>query len=272
MAFGPMPGPRQDFEGHPRNGQLARFVSTSIKIKTSRTVLQSLLPIGKGWSFASPATVATCSFTQMTYSNLDWLAGGGYSWLGLYIDGVVCPGGKGVYLPVLFENLADPIVSGREELGMPKVYSEIDVKRNGSSSTIKASWRRHEWCAVEVDDLEEGVVKSEGGGEGLIFQRHIPAVGGKGVDADHPVFVPFKDATTKPKVERVWRGSSAKIAFDAGDWHRLPTLHHIVERLAEIPVYQVLETKVEEGTGVDDVAAAIRIWDSEGEKLSLHIG
>jgi hypothetical protein len=39
---------------------------------------------------------------------------------------------RGMYVPILFENLTDAIVSGREELGIPKLYSAIDKIRRVS--------------------------------------------------------------------------------------------------------------------------------------------
>jgi hypothetical protein len=55
---------------------------------------------------------------------MDWLGGSGYDHLGLYIHGVEYhkKNGEiisGTYMPLLFESPTDPIVSSREELGMP---------------------------------------------------------------------------------------------------------------------------------------------------------
>lgn len=35
--------------------------------------------------------------------------------------------------------------------------------------------------------------------------------------------------------------------IDGLDWERLPTLHHVVLKLAEIPIYEVIEAQVVEG-------------------------
>jgi len=39
----------------------------------------------------------------------------------------------------------------------------------------------------------------------------------------------------------------------------LPTLHHIISILQEIPIYEIMGAKVVEGTGVPDVGNAKRI-------------
>lgn len=139
IVFGPMPGPRQDFYGRDRAAKSLRstFKTASIRFRTSRTLLQNLLP-NESYSFSSPGTIAYASFSQTTLNGMDWLGGGGYRHLGLYIEGVQYKKAngevvKGTYMPILFESLADPIVSGREELGMPKLYTAIDVhERRGS--------------------------------------------------------------------------------------------------------------------------------------------
>ena len=62
----------------------------------------------------------------------------------------------------------------------------------------------------------------------------------------------------KPKPERVWKGKG-EIKIDKLDWDALPTLHHIIERFEELPVYEVVQAKLVMGTGVADVRAAQRL-------------
>lgn len=275
VAFGPMPGPRQNTEGKVRSATQSTFVTASIKIKTSRTVLQNLFPPGSdAWRFKSPATVAYCSFSQTTLDGMEWLGGYGYNHLGLYIHGVEYTRKdgstvSGVYMPILFESLADPIVSGREELGMPKLYSEIDVKRDASSYHIGASWRNASWGKFDFEDLEESNISQVAGkmtgddtDEGILVQRYIPAVGREHksqAEAEYAVYDSFAEAEPKPQTTRAWQSKNASFSIEAGDWKRLPTLHHVISRLAEIPVYEIVAAKVVEGTGVPDVSSAARI-------------
>ena len=275
-AFGPMPGPRQSYGGQRRNGTDSTFATASIKIKTSRTVLQNLFPPGSGsWRFKSPGTVAYCSFSQTTLQNMEWLGGSGYNHLGLYIHGVeyTTANGQivsGTYMPILFENLADPIISGREELGMPKLYSAIDIERDSKSYHIRASWQGLTWGRFELNDLQEagptdgatGKIAGDTTDEGILVHRYVPAVGrdAKGTaDADYVVFDPFSEADPKPQPQKTFKSSSAGLTLNSRDWSALPTLHHIIDRLAEIPVYEVVSAQVVEGTGVPDVSSARRV-------------
>jgi hypothetical protein len=101
----------------------------------------------------------------------------------------------------------------------------------------------------------------------LLFHKYVPATGSTGskergqADVEYTAFLPGEEdaRTVEKKVERTLKASSAEIAFDALDWKALPTLHHIVERLQEVPVYEVVEAKVVEGTGVSDVSSVCKL-------------
>ena len=104
---------------------------------------QSLFPPGiRNIRFTCPGTIAYASFACTTLDKMEWLGNTGYSHIGLYIHGVEYEkqnGSKicGTYMSILFESLADPIISGREELGIPKLYSAIDIHQEVSSFRIQ---------------------------------------------------------------------------------------------------------------------------------------
>ncbi|CAK7234558.1 hypothetical protein SEUCBS140593_008984 [Sporothrix eucalyptigena] len=272
VSFGPMPGPRQTYEGVPRTATHSTFTTASIKFKTSRTLLQNLFP-SESFKFKTPGTVAYASFSQTTLNKMEWLGGSGYRHLGLYLHGVqfTKKNGEvlnGTYLPLLFESLTDPIVSGREELGMPKLYCSIDLYRRATSYRIQAGWEGANFGTLTLEDLHEDDPASEHGtiggeaDDGIFAYKYIPRVGDRGkADVQHATFVPHaqESKVVPSKVERVWRAGKASIKFDGLDWDALPTLHHIVSRLAEIPIYEVISAKVVSGVGVPDVSSAIRI-------------
>ncbi|RMD44997.1 hypothetical protein DV735_g78, partial [Chaetothyriales sp. CBS 134920] len=275
VAFGPMPGPRQSHDGKVRDSVESTFRTASIKFKSSRTVLQNLFPPGvKGYRFKSPGTVAYASFSCTTLNRMEWLGGTGYNHIGLYIHGVEFERAdgsvlNGAYMPILFESLTDPIVSGREELGMPKLYTAIDVFHGAESLRINTSWQGSLWGNFRLDGLKEdtnvgaATGKITGGDDdGVLVYRYMPRVGRdfKGQsEAEYPVFVPFAEERPQPVTKRVWRASSASFSIDALDWDALPTLHHIIARLQEIPVYEIVNAQVVEGIGVPDVAVARRV-------------
>jgi hypothetical protein len=204
---------------------------------------------------------------------MEWLGGSGYHHIGLYIHGVEYQKTNGdivsgTYLPILFESLTDPIVSGREEIGMPKLYSSVDVYRRAKGYRVNTGWQGAIWGHFSWDGLSEADPATESGNisgeddEGILVYRYIPQVGRshKGqAEAEYPVFVPYKDDVPQPRTQRVYQASKASFVIDALDWDALPTLHHVISRLQEIPVYEVVGGKVVEGVGVSDVGAAHRI-------------
>lgn len=275
-SFGPMPGPRLDFEGNTRDGANATFTTASIKFKTSRTVLQNLFATSE-FKFSSPATLTHATFSVTTLGNLDWLGGRGYSHFGLYIHGVEYCGkyGKtlrGSYLPILFENLADPILSGRDELGMPKVWSDLNIQSGEEKQdwSMQASWHESKFCKMRIDGLEvtqdqnKPSLSSPPEDQGLLWHKEIPQTRPassmpRQADVTYTVLLPdVEEARVKKQVMKSWKGKGT-IRFDKLDWKALPTLHHIVARLEEIPVYEVLEAKVVHGKGMSDVRSAQRV-------------
>jgi hypothetical protein len=276
-SFGPMPGPRQNVFGSRRDGTNAKFTTASVKFKSSRTVLENLFPTGK-LRFAAADTVAYATFAVTQLDNLDWLGGRGYLHFGLYIHGVqyTKENGEvvtGTYLPILFENLADPILSGREELGFPKLYCELDLRRDGQTWRLDAGWMSSKFCSLTITGLEESIASNgnvptpPAKEDGMFFNKYIPTTSSIGseqrgqADVEYVAFLPNEEdaGTVEKKVGKTLKASDAEIQFEALGWKALPTLHHIVERLAEIPVYKVMEAKVVEGTGVGDVGTARRV-------------
>ncbi|KAK9776912.1 hypothetical protein SCAR479_06313 [Seiridium cardinale] len=253
IGFGPFPGPRQDHLGRPRGGQPERtFVTASIKFKTSRTYLETLFPTSQ-YKFASPATVCQASISITQLGNMSWLGGGGYNHCGLYIHGVQYTKKDGTsmvgtHLPVLFESLTDPIVSGRDELGMNKVFCDVDIQRDANNYKAQCSWRGAKFLDFELGDLKADDVSTETGtigGEadyGILTYKYIPAVGEPGkADIEYACVVPHEEeARLAPAtVKAVARSVKPTLKFDAGDWQGLPTLHHITAALAEIPIYEI---------------------------------
>lgn len=288
LSFGPAPGPRQ-----PLN-QLADTFSQAaqhqtvytIRFKTSKTYLQTLFPTEQ-FSFFTPGTVAQASFVCCSLKNMVWLGDGGYEHCGLYIHGVQYvkkDGSKvqGTFLPMLFENLTDPIVTGREELGAPKWGADISISESEGSRKVTLAWRGTVFGELDFAELvtaetEAQVTPKPSPDDGMLMYRYVPAVGEPGkADAEYAVFDAYmaggKPATAtaaqnghaEEEKSKTSKGSKmftkkASVRFQPRSWKDLPTIHHIVQGLADVPVYEVLEASVEEVPTVGDVRGARRI-------------
>ncbi|CAK7219736.1 hypothetical protein SBRCBS47491_003951 [Sporothrix bragantina] len=284
FVFGPLASPRQDYLGRPFDHNQATFRQTSIRFTTSSTYLQTLFPT-PAFRFASPGTKVEASIQCTELGNLAWLGGGGYRFAGLWIHGVQytkADGSKlfGTYLPVLFENLADPILTGRDELGMPKLFCDIAIenKEDGSPSSIVCSWRGTEFMRMTLDGLAEQSAEDIAAAanpagpppspfaprpppdNGQFIYRYVPAVDKKGQpDADYPVFLPNEGDDTPRVVTRTLATTNAAISLQPGTHKSLPTFYNIAKALSEIPIYGIVKTTVEEGHGVPAFPNAERI-------------
>ncbi|KAL2829638.1 hypothetical protein BJY01DRAFT_254926 [Aspergillus pseudoustus] len=275
ICFGPMPGPRQDGQGKRHPSADSTFYNASIRFHTSRTVLESFLPNGS-FRFSSPGTLAEATFAYSAIDRMAWLGGSGYRMFGLTLHGIEYTKKDGSVLPVsflvvLFEDLADPIISGREELGFPKLFASIHVTQDQDSLELLLHWRGHRFARAQwhglhavqrLEELEHTGDETERGERSsqppLVTYRYVPAVGAPGMaDAEYPVLVP--PPVSRPVVSRVTHIDRASVEFNPLCWSELPTLHHVVSGLADIPVLKVLEAKIVEGSGVSDVSNASRL-------------
>lgn len=271
ISFGPLPGPRQDLWNYPRPNGLSEAHSTvaTITFRTSATLLRNLFP-SDAYSFIRPDTVAQASVSIQSIQNLPWLGGRGYDLVMFHLHGVQYrrrDNGstiQGSYCPVLFENLADPILSGREELGWPKLFSDIAVQQPSEAEYhAQVSWNGVQWASFSMTMLQNqnNVRKPSDsvGKKNLLVHKYMPATTSQPcrekADADYAVLVNASPAV----VEQRTSTSAAKFNIIPRTERELPTLHPIVNRLAELPVLEIVEATVEKVLGMDDFSTTARI-------------
>jgi hypothetical protein len=63
-------------------------------------------------------------------------------------------------------------------------------------------------------------------------------------------------------VVQAFNARSAKVNITAGNGDTLPTIHHIAQGLSEVPIYSIVEAKVERGQGRDDFSEAEKLEES----------
>lgn len=288
FGFGPSPGPRRPLGlqstdiaiSNLRKATPETHQTLSVRFKSSRTYLENLLP--PGFAFTSPGTLAAASISCTTLDGMTWLAGGGYSHCGLYIHGVNYTkkdGSKvfGTYLAVLFENLADPIITGRDELGMPKLFCDIEARVEGGDASITLASHGTSFGNIKISGLATPQPTTPAPPapaqrmpgppppppeQGAFWQRFVPSVGEPGkADADYAVFNPNPEpsANGDEATPETLASASAEVAFEQCDWQTLPTLYHVAKGLAEMPVYGVEEAKLVKGMGVGDISGARRM-------------
>jgi 2-polyprenyl-6-methoxyphenol hydroxylase-like FAD-dependent oxidoreductase len=252
-AFGPTLSPRQDKFGKPRAFGHPSHTTSYVKFKTYKSYLSALLP-SEDLSIAGQIGWATATFTVTRLRNLDWLGGRGYSFFALHIhdvtdskpatNGEATNGAhkdvKGDFVPVMFENLADPIITGREELGVAKVYATLDESTSDSSFALSAGWQGTEFCKLTLEGLTPASSETATAEEPptLHWKVNPKTNSGELVSVDLPAL--------NTEAQKVWKASSAKIEWTDLEGKELekafPTLVNIVEGLRAIKVVEVLES------------------------------
>jgi hypothetical protein len=266
ISFGPLPGPRQDGYGGDFKDQLknTNVVRATINFKTDAESVRDLLP-NDSYSFGDRDMV-TFAFVVESFRDLAWLGGGGYDLLALYIHDVGFGSAelqkevRGTFCPLMIENLADPIISGREELGVPKVFSDIRIFSSDQSYRVEVSWRGTLWATLEWNGLRTAVSTMSPNNTDLLVHKYIPATGSSTEpDADYPVMIRHQQGKSETRSEVAYDPSSCNVRFYEASARQLPTLHHVVRRLKGLEDSQATAANVVEYQGVPDLSNAQRV-------------
>lgn len=237
-VFGPALGPRQTPSGgryDPSETGLTEQVIVRVAFTSTTDAVEALLP--PRLELAGPPVV---SISVSYLSNVAWLAGGGYNIVTVEVPATPTGGGDdppGVFVPVLWENLADPIITGREELGMSKLYAEIpDLIRTDEGCICSCGWRGFEFLRLGVSGLESaGDATSVRKSRTVYNHKYIPATGRWGTpDVDYITITPPQDVVVRERLSGV-----AELAIRTATFEQLPTLFTIVNALAALPVLEL---------------------------------
>ncbi|KAJ5598857.1 Acetoacetate decarboxylase [Penicillium hordei] len=244
IAFSQMPGPRQTHLGVPRDGTKSTFTT-----------------VNQVQDFANRPAESVPAWLQRLAVHTSR-----YHCLRILLANKAEQDGVAMWLPVLFESLTNPIVSGREELSMPNLYTSVDVYCRSRSYRIRTGWEGALWGNLLEDLVEVGSSTTTGAlsGEadaGILAYKYLPKSGraNKNIPAEeYAIFDPFSKAVPTPKPQRVYTTDKASIQIDVLDWQQLPTLYHVISRLADVPAFEIVGAKVVEGEGdgVPDVLGA----------------
>lgn len=284
IAFGPFSrGTQTDTRIRPRS------TTVSMKFRTSGTLLRNFFP-NTSYSFSENDTVALASFSIRSCQNVELLGGHGFHQVLFEVHGVRYKKSdgsfvRGRYLPIMFEDSADAISFGREHFGYPSVFSDIDVDSESTEHVhVNLSWKGVKWASFWLKDLKkesfsDGLSKTGSvAEEGVFVHKYVPTTTDEfstgHVDAEYDIFLGdslssskiddnhshTNSNTTSALHERPYRTSS-KAGFEImpPEKNKLPTLHHIVDRLRELPVFDIVEATVKDQESSIDPVRAIRI-------------
>jgi hypothetical protein len=260
VHFGSMTGPRHDIDGGRfPNKEHPKSTRYSVSFLTNREQLEEMIPEGFEVIGEPVATVFTSHMKE-----IEWLAGRGYNVLGLNF--MVRYNGKkdtaeGPFLTVLWENLTDPILTGREQLGFNKIYCELpDPVVYGGATHLTASWLGFRFLDIKLSNMKEmdpkdytkpGPARSDGIVEGQMHYKYIPKTGVWGEpDVAYPVISPSGAGSSK--ITGMWKGDGT-IEFQKARWEDLPTQFRIVNAFAALEIKEYRGAVITQSVGGDDL-------------------
>jgi hypothetical protein len=251
--FGPSVSPRQGPDGSrftyvdaPKN------YAIYVNFLSKQEQLAALLPPGFE---VEGEPVVTVSLTYM--KELPWLAGRGYAMLGVTFPATYYGQQEtvtGDFMAILWENMAEPIITGREELGFSKVYCELpDPVTYAGTTRCIATWQGFKFLDVEVSNTrqpsqeEMAALATARRGEGLLHYKYIPKTGAWGTpDVAYATLTPMSASKQKPTSVKLGEG---RIQFHPTRWEDMPTQYMIVNAFHALEIVEYRGAMIVESIG-----------------------
>lgn len=176
--------------------------------------------------------------------NVEWLAGAGYNIVGVYAPAKYTEKNgnevTGAYALVLWENRTEPILTGREAQGVPKIFGDIE-----DVWILKDTWRTTlSHGGHKILDLAATGLKPVLPEQFLQFQaayRNALMLGWKCIPNETMTGAILSYATAFPTTmsfREAWFGTG-RLVWHEQSWYQNPTQAHIVAALRSLPVQQI---------------------------------
>ena len=180
---------------------------------------------------------------------IDWMAGSAYNLIDVSVP--VRFNGRsdqveGTYSLVVWENKTEPILGGREETGVAKIYCDIEDLHNIQDKRFTtASFEGNSFLWLEMtlegpvnDTMMEQMRYSP---VNSMHWRYIPKVGGPGAELSQIVLYPQRS-----EMKEAWRGQG-NIQWTVLRYEQNPTQAHIINALAALPLLEMSEAVLAKG-------------------------
>jgi len=237
LCFGPAPGPRNLPQDQRHRRYTKDIHSVTLAAHSDGGMLQALLPAGLALDGEPRIEVVFTAFR-----NIGWLAGRGYNLCDVKFEvtyhaksGPV----NGTLVLVRWENLCDPILSGREELGHNKLYCEIPEPRTiDDRLSVRLGWLDTPFMDLSVGNLTTvpGITRTPANPDhhGMLSYKYVPKTGSWGeADVEYVTLSP-PDAMRETITIEKFEIGAGEFSFRHCTWDELPTLHRIVNAFAEL--------------------------------------
>ncbi len=239
----------QPWPDKPGESLYGEVTEISISYLTDREKLLAYLP--EPFDIEGPPILTvSCSSNR----KITWLAGGAYSICAVRVKATYrgeVDTITGNYSLVVWEDLTDPILTGRELQGVPKVFGDIE-----EPSSFNGIWRsRLSNRGKTILELQaEGLTQLEGetlsqygqkvAKGSMLGWKYIPNETGSA-----PLVSYATDFPVSTNVVEAW-SATCKLTWHSLLWQENPTQAHIVNALSELPVAEIVSCNVTKSSKV----------------------
>lgn len=252
VVLGPASGPRN----MPKSKMHLRFDGDTqvlmVSATSSEDALSRIVP-----PRCQPLSGARLDVIVYCQKNLGWLAGRGYNIVAIRIPVLFASKAGPMemnFTPVLWENMADPVLTGREELGSPKLFAAIpDLRRSGAAMTATAEWEGFRFFDMQVNELTPTDGPLPAARPILLYRYHARVGDWQKADLQQMTrAIPGKGPAPKIANRRVGKGT---FTFHPARWEDMPTQYTYVTGLAGLPIKEFHQAHYYEMSGIVDLMA-----------------
>jgi hypothetical protein len=230
-------------------------MTVSVSFLTNAAQLNEFLPPGFELMGEPVVTVF-----ETYIKKIDWLAGRGYNVLGVNFP-IVYQGQNdcavGPFLAVFWENLTDPILTGREQLGFSKIYCELPEPVFYLGEThYTASWMGFRFLDIKLTHMKEVAttdyptspsLPTDGTLNGTIHYKYMPRTGEWGKeDVAYAVLSP---ASEKPDLPQSLMEGEGTVEFHRACWEDLPNQYMIVNAFSDLEIKEYRSASIQHSVG-----------------------
>jgi hypothetical protein len=161
---------------------------------------------------------------------------------------------------VTWENLTDPIITGREELGYPKIFGDIpDLEWDRANGRVRTQvgWGGCKFLEYQIKDLVAQPVEGVSADRApSLYVKYLPATGDWGeTDVCYVTTLGVPKPGSEPAPAKQWVKLLAKytgtgsVKISHVTWEELPTMSPIVNTLADLSVNEIISATFIETLG-----------------------
>jgi acetoacetate decarboxylase len=236
-------------------GKGARFVYPQVEVlafqyRTSIEAIEALLP-----QSYRPAKEPLVTILFSENNGLNFMAGAGYRLAAFQVaarfdgeqDHV-----EGDLILVMFENQTWPILGGREDLGVPKLFADISPIKQlpDGHRRCEASLWGHLLFGLDLPPMKaqtgvvRGVAARRINSRPWLAYKYIPSLDGP-PDADYPTMT-----QNDTKLEQLWLGKSGSVRFGNAGLEDVGHVKPLLDALASLSMAEPVQALYFQGSSV----------------------